>query len=327
MGTIVSQRIVTGDPTRLNCDAWHKPLVSIIITHFNYSDFIRDAILSVIYQTHENWELVVVDDASSKEHRAQLERILSELSDARIRYLPLSENVGQTLSFFAGLEVTHGDFVCALDPDDRYAPTFIEEALAGHLNPYVICPVLSTDQYLLSRQGLISGGFQTHMKRREWEPQSGHSFRLPWQSANLYFISANVSGWHWGTTSSLMFRRPALNFLRPHKTFPIKNSLDAYIAQGAHLLGGTLFYTKPLIYRMIHERNDWISNNIYSSFQKQERADAIPEGDIALQLAKEALRVNGAPVDIIRSRSPYRRKEPLLIRWKRSIIKRLPFRA
>jgi len=269
----------------------------------------------------------VVDDASSREHRDQLEHILSELSDPRIRYLPLSKNVGQILAFFAGLEITHGHFVCPLDPDDRYTPTFIEEALAAHLNPYVICPILSTDQYLLNRQGLISGVLQIRIKKLEWETQQNRSFRLPRETANLYFISANVSGWHWGTTSSLMFRRPALNFLRPHKTFPIKNSLDAYIAQGAHLLGGTLFYTKPLIYRMIHERNDWISNSIYSSFQKQERADAIPEGDIALQLAKEALRVNGAPVDIIRSRSPYRRKEPLLIRWKRSIIKRLPFRA
>lgn len=106
----------------------------------------------------------MVDDASSREHRDQLEHILSELSDPRIRYLPLSKNVGQILAFFAGLEITHGHFVCPLDPDDRYTPTFIEEALAAHLNPYVICPILSTDQYLLNRQGLISGVLQIRIK-------------------------------------------------------------------------------------------------------------------------------------------------------------------
>src|SRR5690625_232154 len=144
-------------PEVLNRAPWHRPLVSIIITHHNYSDFIGDAILSVLDQTHENWEVVVVDDASSPEHRRRLRAILSEVDDTRIRLINLSENIGQILSFYVGLDNTEGDFVCLLDPDDRYAQTFIEESLSAHLNGSISCPITSTDQYLASRRGIVSG--------------------------------------------------------------------------------------------------------------------------------------------------------------------------
>ena len=51
-----------------------------------------------------------------------------------------------------------------------------------------------------------------------------------------------------------MFRRAALNLMRPYRPLGYKIQADAYLAQGAHLLGGTLFLTKPLIYRGIHRR-------------------------------------------------------------------------
>lgn len=305
---------------------WHQPLVSVIITHHNYSDFVRDAILSVLDQTYENWELVVVDDASASDHRARLETILSDITDNRVRYRPLPENVGQTQAFFAGFELTGGQFVCLLDPDDRYASTFLEEAVRAHCNNSLFCPVLSTDQFLMNDKGLISGGYDLRTKKHDWE-RRGHLILIPDRAPRLYFIPAFERGWHWVTTSSLMFRRSALNYLRPHKTPPFKNVADAYLAQGSHLLGGTLFYTKPLVYRMAHDRNDWLSSQLFSSFQDTWHSNAPMQAKEVLEFVKEVLQQNGAPTQVISWRS-WKRFQPqnIVAKWKHSIVKRLPFR-
>src|SRR5690606_8905716 len=105
--------------------------------------------------------------------------------------------------------------------------------------------------------------------------------------------------WFWGTTSSLMFRRPALELLRPHRRPAVPWALDPYLVQGAHMLGGSLFYAKPLVYRMLHERNSSITNKVFSSFQDLINANS---ADVAVQMksfAREVLEHNKAPLNQI----------------------------
>ena len=311
-----------GASPRLDRAAWHKPLISVIITHHNYSDFVGDALLSLLDQTHQNWECVVVDDASDPGHRAQLESRIASIRDGRIRLHPLNQNMGQILAFFAGLDRTSGDFVCLLDPDDRYAESFLEEALAAHLNEIVICPNVSTDQYLLNERGIISGVYTNH-RIRDLKPL-GNAFDLESASPAIRYIPSEVQGWHWATTSSLMFRRAALNYLRPHKALGARNAIDAYLAVGSHALGGTLFVPKPLVYRSLHENNDWIRQDIYATKQRQQRDDAVSKSPILRVDTAEVLAHNGAP----RASALLMRKDPrkgLLPRLSRSILKRLPF--
>ena len=303
--------------TPLDRAAWHRPFVSIIITHYNYSDFISDAIRSVLDQTHTNWELVIVDDASSPEHRRKLEEILSTISDDRIRYLPLAENVGQVLAFFAGFDKTNGDFVCLLDPDDRYAETFLEETLVVHLNEVVSCPIASTDQRLLTRNGLLSGGYRTNTKLPQCKKTKG-TYLIEQPPDRIYFIPPTLYGWHWTSTSAMMFRRAAASLLRPPQPLPFRNNIDAYLAPGAHMLGGTLFYTKPLVYRMIHENNEWHANQFFSSFQNRKRPEAKSPTVIGEKYAHKVLLENNAPIDL-----PKLPTRSILSKWKRSIKKRL----
>lgn len=306
-------------PVRESLDraSWHRPLVSIIMTHHNYSDFIHDAILSVLDQTHENWEIVVVDDASSAEHRQKLESILAEIDHPRISSVFLADNVGQVLAFYAGFDKTKGDFVCLLDPDDRYAETFIEESLAAHLNPWVSCPVVSTDQYLCTKNGLISGLYVVSEEFRQ-AASSGDVVEIERPAAVPYFIPSSKQGWHWTTTSTLMFRRSALVSLRPSSPLPFRRAFDAYTAQGAHLLGGSIFLPKPLVYRMIHERNSWHTNQFFSSLQRRDNVRAANVAEIANDFARQVLASKG--IELPRSMT----KLTTLARWKRSIMKRLP---
>lgn len=289
--------IKTREPSgaRLNREKWHKPLISVIVTHYNYSGHVRDAILSILDQTHENWECVIVDDASDAAHRDALKTIVDEINDRRVTILPLDENGGQVPSFFAGLGQTTGDFVCLLDPDDRYAETFLEEALAIHLGAGVMCPILSTDQYLITERGVIGAGLRAEFHIAAMRQQGKFLEVCESEKPRLLYIPAKTRGWHWTSTSAMMFRRAALNYLKPSKKLAYRGCADGYLAQGMHRLGGTLFLQKALVYRTLHASNAWISSDIYASSQDKQREGAQQWSPQALLDAIESIRANGLP--------------------------------
>jgi glycosyltransferase involved in cell wall biosynthesis len=278
--------------TRLDRSRWHKPLVSVIVTHHNYSHHVRDALLSVLDQTYENWECVVVDDGSEPEHSAAVECIVDDIGSPKIRLVKLPENVGQMPAAFAGLDKTSGAFVCILDPDDRYAETFIEDAVTGHLNETVYCPVLAVDQYIVANGSVIAGTY-THHRRRFIETVHGLNVIPERPQVRLLYYSAGWGGWHWGSTSAIMFRRAAMELMRPNAPVDWFKEVDTYLAQGAHRLGGTLFLTKSLVYRSVHENNSYLVNRIISLEHQEGKFDGAARGRLRLQDAIKAIKANG----------------------------------
>ena len=314
---------------------WENPLVSVIVTHHNYSDHLRDAILSILDQSHENWECVVVDDGSDAAHRAAAIKIVAEINDSRVTTRPLGENVGQIPAFFAGVEQTTGVFVCLLDPDDRYAETFLEEALAAHWGAGVMCPIVSTDQYLTSECGIIGMGVRGDLYTAGMQRYGKYLEVHDPEKPELLYIKATTPGWHWTSTSSMMFRRAALKYLKPNRRLAYKDCADGYLAQGAHALGGSLFLQKALVYRTLHDSNAWIDTEIYSSFQDKQRKGAKQSSPQAYHDVIEAIRHNGLPefrCDPPKEPAPAPKKIEVprrgmrrhLERWHRSIRKRVP---
>jgi glycosyltransferase involved in cell wall biosynthesis len=298
--------------------AWHKPLISIVITHFNYADHIEDAILSLLDQTYQNWECVIVDDASSYEQHARLVAILESINSPKIRLVEHAKNRGQIHAFFTGLDATSGEFVGMLDPDDRYAKTFLNEALRAHLNNIVMCPIVSTDQCLVKNDSVIAMVNSHHLlEQSRWI--GGRAVIDDETASSLFYTPPDRPGWHWTSTSSLMMRRSALQYLKPNKELITKNSVDAYVAQGLHRLGGTIFLARPLVYRTLHDRNDYISDTLFSSLQHQARPTAVSAERKLLLDAIEALEHNGAPIP---SGALKPKKPGLLAKWRRSVNKR-----
>ena len=263
----------------LDRSKWHQPLCTIIVPHHNYSGVVEDALLSVLDQTYANWECVVVDDFSTEDERRRLRTIIEGLSEPRIRLIENTACLGQIKAFFAGLAESSGEFVSPLDPDDRLHPSFLEEMVRAHLNETVYCPIASSDQKLLRINGaLITGTFKGGRARGGLQAL-GRDFPVhidiarPDDEALLYF-ACSERGWLWTTTSAMMVRRLATSLLVPTKQFSYNGSLDAYLAFGAHFLGGTLVVRKPLVYRGVHPGNTYISENIFSMAQISTRADA-----------------------------------------------------
>jgi glycosyltransferase involved in cell wall biosynthesis len=97
-------------------------LVSVIIPAYNSAKFVGGAIESVLAQTMQDFEIIVVDDGSKDETAKAVERFLA---DSRVRYLR-QENRGLPGARNAGAKVSHGEYLAFLDADDYLAPNALQ---------------------------------------------------------------------------------------------------------------------------------------------------------------------------------------------------------
>jgi glycosyltransferase involved in cell wall biosynthesis len=97
-----------------------KPLVSVVCLCYNQASFVRDAIYSVLDQSYENIELVVVDDASTDRSRYTIRSIVNKLDN--VQFIPLNENVGNCRAFNSFLPLLKGKYVIDLAADDMLLP-------------------------------------------------------------------------------------------------------------------------------------------------------------------------------------------------------------
>jgi glycosyltransferase involved in cell wall biosynthesis len=94
---------------------------------YNKGPYISTAIASVLSQTLEDLELVVVDDGSTDSSSTSVERLAAE--DSRIRLVRHANRLGPSAARNTGIRRARGGFVCLLDSDDIFSPTWVEHAV------------------------------------------------------------------------------------------------------------------------------------------------------------------------------------------------------
>ncbi len=104
-----------------------KPLISVIIPSYNRASCLERAITSVINQTYDNLEIIVVDDSSTD----NTEDIVKKFNDRRIVCIRHSENKGVSVARNTGIKKSKGSFIAFLDSDDQYLPEKIKKSLDG----------------------------------------------------------------------------------------------------------------------------------------------------------------------------------------------------
>ena len=91
------------------------PLISIITPLFNTEKYISKTIKSVINQTYQNWELIIIDDKSADRGK---DIVRNFLDDKRIKLISSVKNKGPAKTRNLGLSIAKGRFVSFLDSDD-----------------------------------------------------------------------------------------------------------------------------------------------------------------------------------------------------------------
>jgi len=105
--------------------AMKKPLVSVMMPAYNAGKYIGRAIESVLAQTYENWELIIVDDCSID----NTYEIAASYKDPRIRILRHEQNMGVGPSRNDALSASTGQWMAGLDADDAWLPERLERLI------------------------------------------------------------------------------------------------------------------------------------------------------------------------------------------------------
>lgn len=113
-----------------------KGLVSIITPCFNGEKYLAETIESVLAQTYNNWEMIIVDDGS-KDLSASIAKEYAD-KDPRIKVI-LQENAGSAAARNHGIRECKGQYIALLDADDIWLPTFLEKQIFFMKRKRAVC--------------------------------------------------------------------------------------------------------------------------------------------------------------------------------------------
>jgi glycosyltransferase involved in cell wall biosynthesis len=98
------------------------PKVSVIIPTYNRAEYLCSAIRSVLSQTFQDFEIIVVDDASTD----NTNEIVDGFNDSRIKYIRHETNKGGSAARNTGIKMSSGEYIAFLDDDDEWLPEKLE---------------------------------------------------------------------------------------------------------------------------------------------------------------------------------------------------------
>ena len=136
-----------------------KPTVTVLMTVYNGKEYLREAIESVLCQTLNYFEFLIIDDASTDNST----EIINSYNDSRIKLLKNDKNIGQTASLNIGLSRAHGNYLALLDQDDICLPKRLEEQVAFlQENPSI--SIVCSREYSINEKGEKIGVWKREIK-------------------------------------------------------------------------------------------------------------------------------------------------------------------
>ena len=235
---------------RLDGISVRMPLVSVIVTSYNYARYIGQCIQSIDQQAYRNFHCVVVEDCSTDDSVQVIEKAFAECgAPEKFMLSRTGTNGGQMAAMKKGMEFAKGPFVVMVDADDYLLNDFIQAHLKAHLGRVTVS-LTSSIQYQIDENGEIVGG-------NHHDNQNNGTFR------HIYHTQLHNPFWLWATCSSMMFRRSALELAMPNIYLDeLRICADNYLVHFCNLIGGSLLI--PSIhgcYRR-HGRNGFGKNDI-----------------------------------------------------------------
>lgn len=104
-----------------------KPLISVVITDYNYGEYVGRAIRSALNQTYPNLELIIINDGSTDNSDEVIKEIIAKNPDRTIKYVN-QENKGIVYTRNKALKLAKGEFISYLDADDYFNRSYISKS-------------------------------------------------------------------------------------------------------------------------------------------------------------------------------------------------------
>ena len=139
-----------------------NPLVSIYITNYNYGKYLQEAVESVLAQSFQDFELIIIDDGSTDGSGA----IISNYKDVSKIICICQENRGLVHSSNVALKLSRGKYIMRLDADDFLVPQALE-ILISELERDSKTALVFPDYYLTDREGSVLGQVHRHNFQKE----------------------------------------------------------------------------------------------------------------------------------------------------------------
>lgn len=210
-------------------------MISVLINNYNYAGYLEQAVESVIHQTYEDWELIIVDDGS-KDCSAEIIKRYVEKYPKKIRGV-FKENGGQASAVNAGFALAGGSIIAFLDSDDYWFPEKLEEIAKAHReHDYVV-------------NNFRSNGPEVSRCNKRYIDQSSYLLKK-------YGYQVLVST----PTSSISIKKNILDNFFPIPEEEYKISADAYIDLFSLYFSNYYYIDKALTFYRQHDLNSYYGN-------------------------------------------------------------------
>ena len=104
-----------------------EPLVSVLLPAYNVEKYLAKCVDSILQQTYQNFEIIIVDDCSPDDSGKIADKLASK--DARIKVFHHGKNMGYSAARNTGLNHASGDYITFVDSDDWIEPDYVEYLL------------------------------------------------------------------------------------------------------------------------------------------------------------------------------------------------------
>ncbi len=237
------------------------PLVSFVVTSYNYEKYILETLESIKSQTYKNFEIIVVDDCSKDKSCDIVEDFISNNQNLKITLIKHKKNAGQLAAMITGLKTSKGQFISFIDSDDVLS----EEYAASHISVHLQSSVAFTSCTIVE----IGQENEIHTIKSTASPSNKNIKLLKQISKNIenseileipleYEILKNkhFGGWYWSPNSSAMFRKASIELIKDYKnTDAWRICPDKFLFNFAHLIGGSAIIYSPLVGYRRHNDN------------------------------------------------------------------------
>lgn len=119
-------------------------LFSVIIPLYNKAPYVHKTVESVLWQTFDDYELIIIDNGSNDGSS----EIVAGFTDSRIRTIRIDENVGVSNARNKGASLSTSPYITFLDADDWWEPTFLEE-MAGLIERHPDAGIYGTGYWII----------------------------------------------------------------------------------------------------------------------------------------------------------------------------------